>query len=156
MGAAYLPSFIKRLDEKCAVSVRALESGIVLQRGVVYVATGKPQLREHNGSLHVEKVETVNNHYNPDIDHLFKEMAVFTGEVEMLGIILTGIGEDGVAGCARLVEQGVRCVAESQESAIVYGMPMRAKERIATIEVQSLDTIIETVVTFGDSHVRMV
>ena len=74
----------------------------------------------------------------------------------MLGVILTGIGADGVEGCVKLAQQGAKCVAESQESAIVYGMPMRAKERIPTIEVQKLDTIINTILTFGDSHVRMV
>jgi len=138
------------------VCVRALDSGVTLEKGTVYIATGRVHLCEHNGHLQVERVETVNDHYNPDIDHLFTQMAAFAGQTTMLGVILTGIGADGVEGCVKLAQQGAKCVAESQESAIVYGMPMRAKERIPTIEVQKLDTIINTILTFGDSHVRMV
>jgi two-component system, chemotaxis family, protein-glutamate methylesterase/glutaminase len=149
MGAAYLPSFTKQLNEKCDISVALLQAGSTLERGVAYIATGKPQIVEKNGSLMVSDIVEVHANYNPDINHLFEIFSPYCSHRRILGIILTGIGDDGARGCAQLASQGARCIAESAESAIVYGMPMRAKEQVVGIEVHPLHRIIEIVREFG-------
>jgi len=66
----------------------------------------------------------------------------------VLSAILTGIGDDGVDGCKQLSIHDVRCLTETTQSAIVDGMPSRARERIERIEALEMEAIIETIREF--------
>ena len=66
--------------------------------------------------------------YTPNVDVLFNSGTQIAKNVNLLAILLTGIGDDGAAGLDKLYKAGAKCIAENEESAIVYGMPKRAKE----------------------------
>lgn len=66
--------------------------------------------------------------YNPNVDMLFSSAAKITKSANIMAILLTGIGDDGAKGLFELYKAKAKCIAENEESAIVYGMPKRAKE----------------------------
>ena len=66
----------------------------------------------------------------------------------VLAIILTGIGEDGVEGLLSLRKSGAKTLTTNEESSIVYGMPKRAKEKNACEEILSIDEIIKEIKRF--------
>lgn len=86
--------------------------------------------------------------YNPDINTLFNSFVPLSHETEILALILTGIGEDGVSACVALSSQGVRCLTETSQSAIIDGMPMRARELVQNIEAHSIEEIVKIVREF--------
>ena len=68
-----------------------------------------------------------------------------------MAVLLTGIGHDGANGLSELQKHGATCIAESEKSAIVFGMPKRAVEINPNIVALALDDIIQTIKTFGES-----
>jgi two-component system chemotaxis response regulator CheB len=149
MGAEFIPSFAKRLNERCKLSVMQAREGDALQKGVLYIVSEHAQIIQ-NGEHLVFSIHTNRNaHFNPDINTLFLSAAHFAGRCEIMAFILTGIGDDGVEGCIALEEGGARCIAESEKTAVVYGMPARAKERGANIHAKDLYEIIEIIKQFG-------
>lgn len=150
MNDAFVPSFIKRLHEHVPMGVHALGEGIKVQAGSVYIATGRVDIGLiETDHLYCRCVSPVADHYNPDIDYLFNAFAPYVPDIATMAIILTGIGADGTNGCMALSKKGVCCIAESESSAIVYGMPQRAKEMVEGILVQSLEKIIESIREFA-------
>ena len=72
--------------------------------------------------------------YNPNVDVLFHSGVQACKFADVMAILLTGIGDDGARGLNELYKAGAKCVAENEESAIVYGMPKRAKEINANLK----------------------
>ena len=72
-------------------------------------------------------------------------------DAEILAVLLTGIGHDGANGLSELQKIGAKCIAESEKSAIVYGMPKRAIEINPNIVSLPLDDIVQTIKKFGES-----
>ena len=149
MGAEFLPSFVQQLAFKTKHSIHLCEDGLVLKKGNVYIATNYCSLSLEASDIKFKVQEVQNIHFNPDINHLFSSGVAFCFTNTLLAIILTGIGEDGVIGATKLAQNGVECIAESEESSIVYGMPARAKESVANIQVLHLDQIIDAIDSFG-------
>ncbi len=149
MAQEFIPSFIKRLATLSANPVVMADSNKVLFGGYIYICSKHTQVIK-NG-LHVEfKQERSRQYaYNPDINVLFHSMVSFTDRFTFLGVILTGIGDDGVDGCKRLSEHNMRCLTETPQSAIVDGMPSRAREQVSNVEALSMKKIIETIKEFS-------
>ena len=72
---------------------------------------------------------------------LFKSAVPICKIVDVMGILLTGIGDDGASGLNDLYRAGAKCIAENEQTAIVYGMPKRAKDINPNLEIGNLDTI---------------
>ncbi len=86
----------------------------------------------------------------PSVDELFLSAVPLIKEgVKVLAIVLTGIGHDGAEGVYALREAGARTIAESEESAIVYGMPRAALERGGIDQVAAIDEIVKQIEEFG-------
>lgn len=147
----FIPSFVRQLQKISRLKVVEVSDKLPLNAGTIYICahystiSGKPEnpvfrLSEHKSGR-----------YNPDIDALFISALPLLNHFNLTVMILTGIGDDGAEGCKRLAAAGARCIAESESSAIVYGMPFQAKLRTQNIEEQSLDEIIDTVNLFGQA-----
>ena len=80
------------------------------------------------------------NRHRPSVDVLFHSVARAAGE-NAVGVILTGMGEDGADGLLAMKKAGAATIAESEESCVVFGMPKKAIERDAVDHVVSLDRI---------------
>lgn len=149
MDAVYLPSFAKQMHELSHLDVELVDEPVLLEGGRVYICLGSSVFRTVPEGISLERDPSCAGHYNPNIDRLFDSAAEVAKGAEVMGIILTGIGEDGAKGCLKLSEAGGYCVAESEKSAIVFGMPKRAYELNSKMEVKELDAIIETIASFG-------
>ncbi|WP_304545939.1 CheB methylesterase domain-containing protein [Sulfurimonas microaerophilic] len=150
MGEEFLPSFVKRLSLKTNHKIMLCEDGQTFMQGCIYVATNNSSISSDIDGLKVRVKHSEKAHFNPEINHLFNSVNTLTSTHKILAILLTGIGDDGVEGCKLLSEHGAKCIAESEKTAIVYGMPARAKESVANIEVLDLDKIIEAIQIFGE------
>ena len=107
-------------------------------------------LHKNHFTVCVEPRPELQTPYNPNVDTLFLSAVPFAKEAEILAVLLTGIGNDGALGLSELQKIGARCLAESEKSAIVYGMPKRAVEINPLITSMHLDDIITTIKTFGE------
>jgi two-component system chemotaxis response regulator CheB len=149
MGAEFIPSFIGRLRTITSLPVETPQNNTLLRPGHIYVCSGKTRLVADNHAIHFTHTLSETYDYNPDINTLFHSASLLSNRLELMGVILTGIGADGVDGCRQLAMNNVHCITESEESAIVDGMPARAREHIPTIEVAPLHAIVEAIREFS-------
>jgi len=150
MGSAFIPSFVSRLNECSRLSVVLIADGLQIKNGYIYVCTGLVDITNVTGTQNLHVTKNSRDTYNPNIDHMFSSASKLLPQVEVLSIILTGIGEDGVEGSFEISQRGGYCIAESEESAVVYGMPARTKEKVSNIQVKNLQDIIKEIKKFGD------
>lgn len=140
MGSAFIPSFANNFKDTLDVPVFKLQSSSTITEGGIYicpfsmnVVSASPiSLREYQGNDLI---------YSPNIDLLFNSSVKICKNVDILAILLTGIGYDGANGILNLHRAGAKVIGESQESAIVYGMPKKAKELNPELEVLNIDKI---------------
>ncbi len=126
MPPSFTGPFAERLNQISPLKVKEAEDGEPIKGGTVYIAPGKG----HMGVMRKKitetliKIDTNMNEYlyKPSVDALMLSVAeVYSGHV--LGVILTGLGNDGERGMREIKNRGGRVIAESKESCVVYGMP---------------------------------
>jgi two-component system chemotaxis response regulator CheB len=115
----------KRLASKCALPVRECQPGDVLGPSCVWIAPGDfhmvVQDEEHRMSLRTHQ-EPRENFCRPSVDVLFRSVAAVYG-ANSLGVILTGMGQDGLKGCEALCAAGASVIIQDEASSVVWGMP---------------------------------
>lgn len=128
MPEHFTRAFAQRLDSLCQIEVREAVDGDVLHAGLALIAPGNHHmiLRRHGSQYRVGIVEGpyVGRH-RPSVDVLFRSTAQAAGR-NALGIILTGMGDDGAACMAELHAAGARTLAQDEATSVVYGMPREA------------------------------
>ena len=143
MPEKFTAAFAKRLDSLCEVDVKEAESGDRLIPGRVLIAPGGHHLEvQRSGAQYVAKVfrgPAVNRHC-PSVDVLFRSAARAAGRNAM-GIIMTGMGDDGARGLLEMRQVGCRTIAQDESSCIVFGMPKEAIQLGAAKEVLPLSQI---------------
>jgi two-component system, chemotaxis family, protein-glutamate methylesterase/glutaminase len=130
MPAGFTRSLADRLDQRSALPVREAQDGEPVQRGSVLVAPGglHMKIRKRGGHARVWlDAEPRSALHRPSVDVLMASVAKAYGARSM-GIILTGMGADGVEGLRAIREAGGRTLAESEETCVIYGMPKAAVE----------------------------
>ncbi len=150
MDEVYLKSFAALLNEKSKLDVVLVNEDIEILPKTVYICSKNCILKIESSRVIICQKPSQKNRYNPDIDMLFSSSSKITKQVQILGVILTGIGNDGAKGCLSLVKSGGECLAESEKSAVVFGMPKRAKELSSEIKVKELDEIVQEIKKFGE------
>ncbi|MCW8928608.1 MAG: CheB methylesterase domain-containing protein [Gammaproteobacteria bacterium] len=153
MGNEYIPSFSKQLNSICQQEVSPAISENIILPSHIYVSSLLTSINSDSKRLSFLIQNRKESGYNPDIDYLFTSAAQIAHKVSFLGIILTGIGDDGATGCKLLSEKGGECIAENETSAIVYGMPRQTKKINPNTKTMSLDEIIKKINLFGHSDV---
>ncbi len=140
--AGYTESLAMRLDRVGKVRVLEAFDGLVFQPGVVVLARGGSHLRvvRHDTRLVAEVSTNPPRPFAPSVDELFLSAADAVGS-GTLGIVLTGMGDDGLEGARAIAARGGSLITESPASCVVYGMPRVVDEAgIGALSV-SLDTI---------------
>lgn len=121
----------ERLNRLCALNVQQAYQGAALNAGEVWIAPGDSHMevgREPNGTLRVVLHDRPPLHHcRPAVDYLFRSMARVCGE-RSLGLVLTGMGSDGLAGSRDVVKAGGEVLAQDEASSAVWGMPGRVVE----------------------------
>jgi two-component system chemotaxis response regulator CheB len=143
MPPGFTKSFAARLDSLCAVRVKEACDGDRLMAGHVLVAPGDFHmvLTRSGASYGVRVVagEPVNRH-RPSVDVLFESFADYAGG-NAVGVILTGMGNDGALGLKHMHDQQAATIAQDEHSCVVYGMPKEAVDIGAVDHVLPLSRI---------------
>ncbi|WP_200763908.1 CheB methylesterase domain-containing protein [Nitrosophilus alvini] len=151
MQPEILKSFVKRLSNISQMPVYESAEALRLEKNSIIVCTAdKDTLLKRDREKKILKLDKdSSSFYKPDINKFFLSVAEnFTDYKNIMAILLTGIGEDGVEGLKVLKDRGAKTYAADEKSCIVYGMPKRAHEENACSEVLTLDEIIEKMKRF--------
>jgi two-component system chemotaxis response regulator CheB len=143
MPEKFTGAFAARLNELCRIEVREAKSGDRVLPGRALIAPGgRHMLLKRNGAqYHVDIVDgpPVSRH-RPSVDVLFRSVAKCAGK-NALGIIMTGMGDDGAAGLLEMRNEGALTIAQDEQTCVVYGMPKEAAKRGAVIKTLPLGGI---------------
>jgi two-component system chemotaxis response regulator CheB len=143
MPPVFTAMYANRLNHTCAVQVKEARTGDLILPGRVLIAPGDHHMRikRLNNDYIVEclRGDKVNGHC-PSVDVLFNSVANIVGK-NAIGVILTGMGNDGANGLLALRKAGARTIGQDERSSIVYGMPKAALE-IGAVQEQVPLTMI--------------
>jgi two-component system chemotaxis response regulator CheB len=147
MPPGFTATLAKRLDQTCGVRVTEASDGDALVTGEALLCPGDHHMvvRRAGQRLVVEllRSEPVNRH-RPSVDVLFDSVAETVGK-DAVGVILTGMGDDGARGLLRMREAGAYTLAQDEESCVVYGMPKEAVRRGAAVRQVGLAAMASAV-----------
>ncbi|WP_458699580.1 CheB methylesterase domain-containing protein [Sulfurospirillum sp. 1307] len=148
MNQVFIESFARQFNEELNHKVILANKKHKLEDNYIYICAKHCEIIKEHDNLFLKAMDISNSNYNPSIENLFNSVKNFVNEFDILAILLTGIGSDGAYGLSDLQKLGSTCIAESEESAIVYGMPKVAAEINKDIHVMSLEKIIEKIKQF--------
>ena len=151
INAVFLPTLTADLDAHSRVMVRSGNEGDILKSGEILFVHDKVGTieKDRSGNLRLGVCRQECEH-TPSVNALFRSAAMCIDDPKRwMAALLTGIGDDGAVGLGALRTAGVATIAESEESAVVFGMPRTAIEIGAAQEVLPLDRIIDRIIAFG-------
>lgn len=128
MPEKFTQAFAERLDALCAIEVREARHGERLLPGHALIAPGGKHmtLKRSGAYYHVEVIDgPLVNRHRPSVDVLLRSVAACAGS-NALGIIMTGMGDDGARGLKELLDAGGSTIAQDETSCVVFGMPREA------------------------------
>jgi two-component system chemotaxis response regulator CheB len=146
MPEGFTEMFAKRLDECCALNIKEAQSGDLLLAGRVLICPGSRHLKVKRlplGDVAVLSDEPRVNGHRPSADVLFKSVAEEFGD-QAVGLLMTGMGEDGAHGLGLIKAAGGMTIAQSEHSCVVFGMPKAAIERGHAMRVVDLEALANT------------
>lgn len=146
MPEGFTELFARRLDECCAIDVKEAASGDLLLAGRALICPGNRHMRVKRmplGDIVVLSEEPKINGHRPSVDVLYRSVAHEFGR-DALGLIMTGMGEDGAEALGEIRKQGGITIAQDEESCVVYGMPRAAIDRGSVMRVVPLDALANT------------
>jgi len=141
MTASFIETLVQNLSGKSDLKIKVAEEGECASAGTVYVAPGGTHMKlGADARIYFDGSPPING-VRPSADALFESVAEsFPGRI--LAVVLTGMGRDGEKGLARLKEkQNCFCVAQSEQTCVVYGMPRAAVEAGLVDKILDLDKI---------------
>jgi two-component system chemotaxis response regulator CheB len=148
MPAQFTQAFAKRLNEVSRVEVKEAEDNDALLPGLVLIAPGGKhmmlQVTQFGTSVKIKDGPPVNRH-KPSVDVLFRSVAKYAG-ADALGIIMTGMGDDGAVGIKEMRDVGAKTIAQNEETCVVYGMPAVAVKLGGIDHVLALSKIPQMIV----------
>jgi two-component system chemotaxis response regulator CheB len=151
--AAFSAPFTRRMDALCQLSVCEPQDGQYIMPGHVYIAPGgKHLLVERDGARYRCRLNNgppVNRHC-PSVDVLFRSVAQKVGP-NAVGVILTGMGDDGARGLKEMRDAGAPTIAQDEASSVVWGMPGAAVKLGAVGEILPLGKVAEAVMRLAEA-----
>ncbi|KKB84171.1 chemotaxis protein [Devosia limi DSM 17137] len=151
MPEKFTHAFARRLNAICAMQVKEAEHGDVVSPGRVLIAPGNQHmLLQRSGSRYTVGItEGVHvSRHRPSVDVLFRSAAQSAGR-NALGMLLTGMGDDGARGLLEMKEAGALTVAQDEDTSIVFGMPKEAIQRGAAMRVLPLNRMAAEILTYA-------
>ena len=135
--------YVRQLDEECPMRVLEAGDGYPIHRGTVYVAPGGCHLlveRRGDELRTVLATTAAVGFHRPSVDVLFNSLAALSG-VDVVAVLLTGMGRDGAEGMLALRRAGAQTIAQDRESSVVFGMAREAIDRGAVQYISSLNNL---------------
>ena len=148
MPAGFTKSLAERLDSISAISVKEAENDEIIEPGHVYIAPGNYHMRVAPAGINARKIvlsqePPVGNH-RPAVNVLFDSVAQF--KKDLVSVIMTGMGCDGCEGMKKIKANGGYCIAQNEDSCVVYGMPKAVVDAGLSDEIRPLTQIASAIV----------
>lgn len=141
----YTASLAEHLNQLSAFTIKEAEDGDEIIDGTVYIAPGGYHLEvfRRGGKFQcvLNKREHVSGH-RPSVDTMFKSIARMNEDIPTYGVVLTGMGSDGTEGAKALKEKNATILAESDKTAVIFGMPKQVINKGLADHVEDLDKIV--------------
>ena len=150
MPEKFTGMFAARLDSICQLEVREAQNGDRVIPGRALIAPGgRHMMLRRSGAQYIVEVTDgpLVNRHKPSVDVLFRSVAQVAGR-NALGIIMTGMGDDGARGLNEMHQAGARTVAQDEASCVVYGMPKEAVRLGGVDKSVALDMIAREIMAF--------
>lgn len=147
IGPVFSTSFAKRLDQACALNVIEVSERVPLESGTVYIAPGDKHLVVEKVAgktwAKLDDSERYKRH-KPSVDKLFLSVAQYSPN--SLGVLLTGMGDDGAEGLLNMKQNGSLTMTQDEKSCVVWGMPRKAVELGASCKELALTDIANALI----------
>ena len=151
MPVGYTEMYAQRLNQISLLEVIEVRDGDVLRPGVVWLAPAGRHLSfvrapDSSVTAHLD-VSPLDTQHRPSVDVLFKSAADVFGP-RVLGVVMTGMGSDGLLGAAHIKAHGGRVITEAESSCVVYGMPRAVAEASLSDHSATLDTMAGAIMEY--------
>lgn len=143
MPEHFTAAFARRLDGICRISVKEAEDNDTVIRGRALIAPGnRHMLLKRSGARYYVEIRDgpLVCRHRPSVDVLFRSAARYAGR-NAVGVIMTGMGDDGAKGMLEMKEAGAFTIAQDEQSCVVFGMPHEAIKRGAVDRVLPLEAL---------------
>jgi len=143
MPEGFTAAFSKRLDSLCRISVKEAVNNDTVLPGHALIAPGNHHLLlKRSGARYFVEIKDgpLVSRHRPSVDVLFRSTARYAGR-NAIGVIMTGMGDDGAKGMLEMKEAGAYTIAQNEESCIVFGMPHEAIKLGGVDKIMSLESI---------------
>jgi len=148
MPERFTAAFAQRLNGLCRITVKEATDGDSMLRGQALIAPGNMHmLLKRSGARYYVEVKDgpLVRRHRPSVDVLFRSAARYAGK-NTVGVIMTGMGDDGAHGMLEMKEAGAYTIAQDEASCVVFGMPQEAIKLNAVDKILSLEQIAPAVV----------
>ena len=152
MPEMFTRAFANRLDSLCEISVKEAESNDTVLRGRALIAPGNHHvLLKRSGARYYVAIKDgpLVCRHRPSVDVLFRSAARYAGQ-NAVGVIMTGMGDDGANGLLEMRQAGAVTLAQDEQSCVVFGMPNEAIKRSAVDRVLPLDAIARAILAYAN------
>ncbi len=149
MPEKFTAAFADRLDSLCAITVREAKDNDTVLRGQALIAPGNRHmlLKRSGARYHVEiKDGPLVRRHRPSVDVLFRSASRYAGG-NAIGVIMTGMGDDGAMGLWEMKQSGARTIAQDETSCVVFGMPQEAIKLGCVDRVVSLERLAKEILS---------
>jgi len=149
MPENFTRSFAERLNDSCMINVEEAANNATVLTGKALIAPGnKHTLLKRSGARYYTEIKggPMVNRHRPSVDVLFRSASRYAGN-NALGILLTGMGDDGARGLKELRDSGAATIAQDKDTCVVFGMPQVAIKTGAVEKVLSLRKIPAEIVS---------
>jgi two-component system chemotaxis response regulator CheB len=141
MPAAFTTQFAAQLEEFTEIRVKEAESGDTVQPGNLYICPGAQHLRVNPlGRIQLDSTTGRLAGYLPNIDVTMESVAAYGGALS-IGVVLTGMGNDGAQGAKAIKKAGGHVIAQDEATSVIFGMPAEAIKLQVVDQVLGLDDI---------------
>jgi two-component system, chemotaxis family, protein-glutamate methylesterase/glutaminase len=152
MPEKFTEAFARRLDSLCDMEVKEAADGDTVMRGRVLIAQGnRHMLLQRSGARYYVSVKDgpLVSRHRPSVDVLFRSAARYAG-ANAVGIIMTGMGDDGARGLLEMKEAGAYTIAQDEATSVVFGMPKEAIALGAADKIMPLDLLPMEIIRAGN------
>jgi len=155
LPASFTGAFAKRLDRECHLDVVEVNQPMPLKPGIIYIGKGDADVMvapRAAGVIAMPVPANVSYLWHPSVERMVTSALEHLDASQLIGVMMTGMGNDGAEAMKRLRLSGGRTIAEAQSSAIVWGMPGELVKNGGAETVRPLEEIAATIIDMVKSH----
>ena len=155
LPASFTGAFARRLDRECHLNVVEVDQPMLLKPGSVYIGKGDADIMvapRAAGLIAMPVPAKADYLWHPSVERMVASALEHFDAPHMIGVMMTGMGNDGAAAMKRLRQGGGRTIAEAESTAIVWGMPGELVKNGGAEIVRPLEDIAATIVELVSSH----